>query len=701
MKTTPMIRLAIAALALAIAIPGSLDAKLVYEEMVTITLDDGTKIILVMDDYGIKRPTRSPGSSKVQRAKFDYLNRVRAAKGAPPPPPVAIAHGPGASQPQRQLLARLDGRQGLGRDLTKLRNHSKNQMLWAGTAGPEKRYYYLPPPPRVAVDAEGRPQFLFMKFTSDRTTEAGGVTGGILHFLCEYGLTPEQEKELERKLADKVKGAKVMGAVRMESGEGESSFRVISATMSDGGFTEELVASGKAPLLPGQKVAAAARLDAVGAVLIEESLKRPTSDISIEFDLAYTAFLPAFDGSITFDWEKFNAEFDNWDVDFSSTKYKKKIRGWFNDRRKHIVTSEEVRELYDIMCEHEAIRIEWTESIVDERLEAIRQAFFRFMETSFFEKQPMEIPDDEDDSDEQMTSPDTDSVDTSKKRHEATYTYERFVTKSQDAYVNKTIHMNVTLPVKVEYVTVGNISGSWYREARQGHPELFAEVNVDDPFFQQRQVSFTLDLDAIEVFDEAINFVTVEVRKERPSGRDFHTSFTLTKDEIAEHGTSKIVTYAKMRDDSPEVFEYLVRWSLRGGVEWPARPGWSKGQWEGVTLSPPVMPLNVEAEADLTELADLGFTRATVEVKYNQFGKQITESRALALSPAKGEPLATAMIFRDRRDTDWQYRTNLYHKRLGRRQSRWMRGGEDGYVYCTIPEELIAEASEAMAGSGE
>ncbi len=699
MRSDTTIRLAIAALVLAVAVPGTIDAKLVYEEMVTITLDDGTQVVLVMDDYGVTRPTGSPGSSKVEQAKFDYLDRVRAAKGAPPPPPVVVAHGPGASQPQRQLLDQLDGRRGLGNDLMKLRDHSKNQMLWAGTAGPEKRYYYLPPPPRVAADAEGRPQFLFMKFTSDRTTEAGGVTGGILHFLCEYGLTPAQEKELEKKLADKIKGGKIMGAVRMEGGEGDSTFRVISATMSEGGFTEKLVASGKAPLLPGQKVAAAARLDAVGAVLIEESLKRPTSDVSIEFNLSYTAFMPAFDGSITFDWEKFDANIDKWEVDFDSSKRKYWKNGHY--QRDHTVTSDEIREMYDFMCEHEAIRIEWTEGIVDERLEVIRQAFFRFMETSFFEKQPLEIPDDEDESDEEMTSPDTGAVDTSNRRHTASYDFDRFMAKSEEAFVNKTINMRATLPVKVEYVTVGNISGSWYREARGEYPELFAEVNVDDPFFQQRQVSFTLDLDAIEVFDDAINFVTVEVRKDRPTGRDFHTSFTMTKDEIAAHGTSKIVTYAKMRDDSPEVFEYLVRWSLRGGVEWPSRPVWAKGQWEGVTLAPPVMPLNVEAEADLAELEELGFTRATVEVKYTQFGEEITESRALALSPAKGEPLASVMIFRDRRDTDWQYRTNLYHKRLGRRQSRWVRGGEDGYVYCTIPEDLIAEASQAMAGAGE
>jgi len=162
-----------------------------------------------------------------------------------------------------------------------------------------------------------------------------------------------------------------------------------------------------------------------------------------------------------------------------------------------------------------------------------------------------------------------------------------------------------------------------------------------------------------------------------------------------------MVTYAKMRDDSPEVFEYLVRWSLRGGVEWPASPRWTRGQWEGVTLAPPVLPLKVEAEADLAELEELGFTRATVEVRYRQFGNEVVDSRSLALSPAKGDPLASMMIFRDRRDTEWEYRTNLYHKRLGRKQGRWQRGGEDGYVYCTIPEtlRLEAQALDAVTGS--
>jgi len=676
---------AIAAFLTVFSVCGVAGANLIYQELVTITLDDGTAVVLVMDDFGVQRPEPSAGASAVKQAKFDYLDRVRKAKEVAPAPPVTIVHAAAASQVQQQRFARAEKRLGIGKDLAVMRDHSKGKMLWSGTAGSEKHYFYLPPPPRVARDAEGRPQFLFMKFTSDRTTEQGGVTGGILHFLCEYGLTPEQESELGQKLAAKVKGAKVMGVVPMEQGSGDTTFRIHSGTMSEGGFVETVVGAGKAPLLPGQKVAAAARLDAVGAVLIEESLKHPTSDISVEFDLAYTSYLPAFDGSITFDWEMFQAHVDEWMQGYQHTAINK---GWNWAKARydyeHVYTSKELRELYDFMCEHEAIRVEWTESIVDERLEAVREAFFRFMETSFFERQPFEIPEDEGEDDEQMTSPE--------ERGNRSQ-FDRFVAKGEEAMTNKTFTMKTTLPVKVELALYGNISGAWYRETRQEYPELFAEVNVDDPFFEQRRVAFTLDLDAVEIFDQAINFVTVEVRKQRGAGRDFHTSFTLTKDEIAANGPSRTITYAKMRDDSPEVFDYLVRWSLRGGVEWPANPAWTRGQWEGVTLAPPVLPLKVEAEADLAELEGLGITRTTVEVRYRQFGKDVADSRALALSPAKGEPLAAMMIFRDRNDTGWQYRTNFYHKRLGRQQGGWQRGGEDGYVYCTVPEALRLEAA--------
>jgi len=692
---TRWIAVAVAVAALLVALPAS--ARLLYQETVTIILDDGTQVVLVLDDHGITTPP-PPASRQMQQAKWDYLNRMAQGRKAfedrakPFWLQYQLAAAKPASTAQAQSQQNLAQGQGtLTEALAARRNHVRGQYLWPLKSGPEKHYYYLPPPPRVARDAAGRPQFLFMKFTSDKDKAHGGVAGGILHFLTEYGLSTQQEAELKQKLAAAISGAKVMGAVPMEMGEGESTFRVISATLSDTGFTQRVVSSGKAPLMPGQKVAAAARLDPAGAVLLEESLKRPTSDISVEFDLAYTSFLPAFDGTITFDWERFKAHIDDWKMKYRDTKSCK----WWIFGCSHSYTTDELREIYDFMCQNETIRVEWTEGIADERLEAIREAFFKFMETSFFERTAAGFGE-EGDEDKKLTE----GMTTPQQRGRRTDFY-RYVAKAEESFQNKTISMRVTLPVKQPYVTVGNISGQWYRQARGDYPELFAEVNVDDPFFQQRKVVFNLDLDAVEIFDQAINFVTVEVRKQRPGGRDFHDSFTINKQWIGASGPTATVTYAKMRDDSPEVFDYLVRWSLRGGIEWPSQPAWIKGNWEGVTLAPPVIPLKIEAEADLEELKGLDIARAVVEVRYTQFGKTVTDTRALQVSVAKGEPVASLLIFRDRDKGAWDYRVTFYHKRLGPKQGSWAKGGEGGYVFCTVPEGLRAAATAAKATGGE
>ncbi len=76
-------------------------------------------------------------------------------------------------------------------------------VLLYGAAGPARggiKYYYLPPELTVSTGETGRPEFLFMKFISDEAEETGGVSGAVLHFLVEWGLTPQQEEEINRRL---------------------------------------------------------------------------------------------------------------------------------------------------------------------------------------------------------------------------------------------------------------------------------------------------------------------------------------------------------------------------------------------------------------------------------------------------------------------------------------------------------------------
>ena len=68
-------------------------------------------------------------------------------------------------------------------------------------------YFYLPVGLRLSKKLDGvTPEFLFMKYTTEQKADQGGVQGAIMHFLMEWGLTPEQEKEAQKLLEEKTKG---------------------------------------------------------------------------------------------------------------------------------------------------------------------------------------------------------------------------------------------------------------------------------------------------------------------------------------------------------------------------------------------------------------------------------------------------------------------------------------------------------------
>ncbi len=128
-------------------------------------------------------------------------------------------------------------------------------------------YYYLPANLRLSKKTDGTPEFLFLKYTTEERADAGGVQGALMHFLMEWGLTPDQEKELQTKLALKIKDLaksspkfkkiltpKVMGPATLRS-DTEESFRLISGTLTSDKFTPNLVTTGRAPLMPGSKIA--------------------------------------------------------------------------------------------------------------------------------------------------------------------------------------------------------------------------------------------------------------------------------------------------------------------------------------------------------------------------------------------------------------------------------------------------------------
>ncbi|MCC6282394.1 MAG: hypothetical protein IT262_17455, partial [Saprospiraceae bacterium] len=187
-------------------------------------------------------------------------------------------------------------------------------------------------------------------------------------------------------------------------------------------------------------------------------------------------------------------------------------------------------------------------------------------------------------------------------------------------------------------------------------------------------------------FNKEINYATVNVRKKRNAGQPFQEQVTIDRDYLKQKGVKATVTYARGTDKNSDVYDYKVQWSTRGGNVFPANPQWVKGDWQGVTLTAPIAPRSIQFEANLEELKEMGFTRATLQLRYFKFGKEVETNIPLTVS--KGEALIEQTIFTDKDTRGYAYRVIMHHKEKGKIALDWQSKSDDDYVYVTIPKGI-------------
>jgi hypothetical protein len=610
--------------------------------------------------------------------------------------------------PTPQAVQEVGGIQ-YGRHLDlKLRDGTTVRCFPAATRDPAqagKNYYYLPANPRVAKHADGTPKFSMIRFVTDKTKEAGGAEGAILHFLVEYGLTQAQQDEVGKLLAQKDKGAKLKGAVPLEVGAEGNSFHVISAVLGDQGFTSTLITSGKAPVMEGQAVAVAARLDAYGATLLAKSLEQPTTDISVVFDLKYVVKLPAYDVRVVIDYDMYH-KMENEYVQ-SRDKTTKRTRYWdpkwynpFNigTSKTTTLTETEQREMIDFLQETGMVTFDYVQHVPDADKEIVESGLHKLVLESFFDMQNrLGQP-----SDEEIIGADPDEMDketAEARRKEAAkvshYHYTVFQRKEITRKSKQVLSLKKVTARYEQHTMTGNV-GAWYAQYKN-NPKVVAEVNLDDPFFQRREMRFVIDNEAYDIFKEMVNYATVQVRVPRKGERPFIDELTIDRKYLETNGQTAILSYARMGDDA-QTFEYAAQWSLRGGHLYPKEPQWRRGDLMAVTLAAPVRPMVVEAEADLAELEEMDIARVSVELRYKRFGKAYVDQKGLSLSPAVGEAVVNSVIYRDADSENLEFRLVYFHKKLGKVLDNEWRPVDGAYIYCA-PTELIIKKVRGLIGS--
>ena len=181
--------------------------------------------------------------------------------------------------------------------------------LWCfPLATEQKTFVYLPSDARLAQDDAGRPQFSFVRYATNDAgaggttsiTESGG--GGVLHFLVLME-TPERtvanaQQELRRIANDNE--VKLRGPMVFSDGR----YALVSSVLNPSTATPErkLLATGRAPVLEGNRIAFAFDLKPTEATLLLRSFEMRTPDVSIVFDMAFTGLSEAYDADLTIDW---------------------------------------------------------------------------------------------------------------------------------------------------------------------------------------------------------------------------------------------------------------------------------------------------------------------------------------------------------------------------------------------------------------
>ncbi len=516
-----------------------------------------------------------------------------------------------------------------------------NALLFRDHAD-EHGYHYMPLSPRVATWPDGKPKFSFIQYL--RTGKE--ITGGILHFLCTFGLTGEELEKIEQELKKIDKDGKLIGPVMFTSGE----FHIISASAGEGGiFSRRVVGTGKAPLLAGSEAAISIALTEEGSTLLMESFKKPTSDISVQFVMTYQGLTPAYQALLTVDWDKV----------YDHREFKANVGGF--------LVSAQIHKIYSELREQGAIKLEviGEEARMDELLDTAYNTITRMM----FEAKPVKP---EDIGKAQAT---TGSNWLGKLFGQAHLGFFRKQVKLSGKY---TVDLTRRKRDQREVPLTGNISGLYKQYGKE--IEFFSVVDLDDPTFEERTINVILDGEDFQTFSQYLNFAGITFKKEYESAdmKSITEDLIFDRTKFGQNGNKLSLKYRRKGDRTDKWLEYEYRpiWSYVGGLE--VAGDWIKTSQPVITLTPPHKYRYLEVLAEEANLNENGIIRVAVQFRHKNFGRQLQKEVVLR----KGEPLNINYVyFHEPNNLEYEYNITWLFKNNTRVSSGWKKA-TDPFIYA-------------------
>lgn len=479
-------------------------------------------------------------------------------------------------------------------------------------------YVYVPSAARLATDEAGRPQFSFVRYATatrpggsgqESITQAAG--GGIVHFLVLIDTPASEVAAAEQSLRATLKNDEVTLRGPLVFADGR--YALVSSVLArpDAPPERKLLATGRAPVLEGNRLAFSFNLAPEESTLLLQSLQMRTPDVSIVFDMTFQGLNEAYDADMTIDWSEVRRT-KSFGAGGSVYYIGADIEASFNEMRRN-----------------NAIKLRTSGS--DTSMEALLTTVYtRLLELMFRPVEPESVPEGERGGlVDALNALIGNQGALGSRRMTGFGLNVAYQLKDVRSSGFSTLNFNHRATVDRHSVITFNIGDLYQRYGKD--PAFFRDINPEDAVFRQREIHVGLDGALIPEFERYINGVTVTLRKQHQNGQ--HTIRELVLDrQTAQTGQPLVLVYGWNGDDDRAAwlgYEFRTRWSFKGGGA--HETDWARTTSPMINLFTPYERRVVQIIGSRDVLRSKQVRAVVVEVEYPFFGE--TRRQSIVVRP--------------------------------------------------------------------